>query len=214
MYIGERVRDYQNQGYLNTIAKSQEDFVSYSKMINVTNILVKGEEKIWRYEIRFFDSYKFLNYKLEDLAKNLPPERKHNVRKWIVDEFGKFYEKAFNLMQRKGIYPYEYMNSWERMDETELFPQEAFESSLSLSEITDEEYEQAIEVWKYFGCKTMKDYTLLYLRTDVLQLSDIFAEFRALSIVQKGLDPLYYYILPGFSWDAMLKMAKVKLVIS
>ena len=76
MYIRDLVRDYQNQGYMDSIAKSQEDFVSHSKLINVRNILVKGEEKIWMWEIRFFDSHKFLNYKLEALADNLPSEKK------------------------------------------------------------------------------------------------------------------------------------------
>ena len=71
------------------------------------------------------------------------------------------------------------MDGWEKMDETKLPPKEAFKSLLSLSKITDEEYEHAIKVWNYFNCKTMKDYTLLYLRTDVLLLSDIFSEFRA-----------------------------------
>ena len=45
------------------------------------------------------------------------------------------------MLLRKGVYPYEYMDSWEKFDETTLPPKEAFYSNLNLEDISDENYE-------------------------------------------------------------------------
>ncbi|XP_011883858.1 PREDICTED: uncharacterized protein LOC105571001 [Vollenhovia emeryi] len=67
----------------------------------------------------------------------------------------------------------------------------------------------ALNVWKRFSIQTLGDYSDLYLKTDVLLLADIFQNFRDNSINSYGLDPAYYYTLPGFTWDAMLKHTRV-----
>ena len=72
--------------------------------------------------------------------------------------------EEFELLIRKGVYPYEYMDSWERFDETELPPIENFYSSLSASSISPEDYKHAQKVWKTFNCKTLADYHDLYLK--------------------------------------------------
>ena len=46
----------------------------------------------------------------------------------------------FILLLRKGVYPYEYINSWERFDETSLPDKKAFHSNLNIKDITDVEY--------------------------------------------------------------------------
>ena len=53
----------------------------------------------------------------------------------------------------KGVYPYEYMDSWEKIDETQLPPIEAFYSSLSGCGISDDDYEHAQKVWKQLVVK-------------------------------------------------------------
>ena len=62
----------------------------------------------------------------------------------------------FSLLLRKGVYPYEYMDSWERFDEGELPPIEDFHRELNLEDITDEEYEHAINVWNTFNIKKFR----------------------------------------------------------
>jgi hypothetical protein len=112
---------------------------------------------------------------------------------------------------KKGVYPYEWVDSPERFNETQLPPKEAFRSKLSGEDITDKDYEHAQKVWKAFGCKTFRDYHNLYNMADVLQLAAIFESFRDVCIKNYKLDPLWYYTTPGLAWDACLKLTGIKL---
>ena len=51
----------------------------------------------------------------------------------------------------------------------------------------------------------------LYLRTDVLLLTDVVENFRDLCMEYYGLDPAHYYTLPNFAWDAMLLKTGVEI---
>ena len=109
------------------------------------------------------------------------------------------------------MYPYEYMDTWERFAEPKLPPKEAFFSKLSDAHISDDDYTHAQKVWEAFGCETLGDYSDLYCRTDVLLLADVFQTFRRTCQEQYGLDPAQYYTSPGLSWDALLKKTGVEL---
>ena len=69
-----------------------------------------------------------------------------NLNKELFKRFANIYEfcdgeiNKFILLLRKGGYPYEYMGSWERFDETSLPDKEAFYSSLNMEDITDVDY--------------------------------------------------------------------------
>ena len=116
-----------------------------------------------------------------------------------------------NLLLRKGIYPYEYMDSWERFAEPRLPPKEAFYSKLSDEHISEADYAHAQKVWGALRCHTLGDYHDLYNRTDVLLLADFFETFRKTCMRQYGLDPAHYYTSPGLSWNALLKRTGVEL---
>ena len=116
-----------------------------------------------------------------------------------------------DLLLHKGVYPYEYMDSWERFAEPHLPPKEAFYSKLSDEHISEDDYAQAQKVWETFGCRTLGDYHDLCNCTDVLLLADVFGTFRKTSMRQYGLDPAHYYTSPGLSWDALLKKTGVEL---
>ena len=77
--------------------------------------------------------------------------------------------------------------------------------------ISVNDYERAKIIWKHFGIKNMGEYHDLYLKTDVLLLTDIFENFRDVCMKYYGLDPAYYYTLPNFAFDAMLKMTGVEI---
>ena len=55
----------------------------------------------------------------------------------------------FILLLRKGVYPYEYMDSWKRFDETSLPDKEAFCSNLNMEDVTDVDYRHGKTVFEY-----------------------------------------------------------------
>ena len=114
-------------------------------------------------------------------------------------------------MSKKGIYPYDYMDCFEKFDQTKLPSKNQFYSILNNENIRDEEYEHAKNVWKTFNIKTMGEYHDLYLKSDVLLLADVFESFRKTCLQYYKLDPCHYFTTPGLSWDAMLKMTNIKL---
>ena len=65
---------------------------------------------------------------------------KHTSRFWGCDE-------KFCLMIRKGVYPYEYMDGWEKFEEAGLPPKDVFYSGINMKGISDQDYEHAQQVW-------------------------------------------------------------------
>ena len=153
--------------------------------------------------LRFIDSLNFMQSSLDKLVKG--------SEEFPIMEKMPMEENKRKLLLKKGIYPYEYMDSFERFDETQLPEKEKFFSSLSGKGITDEEYAHAQKVWETFGCRTLGDYHDLYVTTDVVLLADVFENFRKVCQGKHGLDPAHYYSAPGLSWDALLKKTGVEL---
>ena len=114
-------------------------------------------------------------------------------------------------MSQKCVYPYDFMDSFERFDQMELPTKDQFYSILNDQHITNDEYDRAKEVWKSFNIETMGEYHDLYLKSDVLLLADVFESFRKTCLQYYKLDPCHYFTSPGLSWDVMLKMTNIKL---
>ena len=115
------------------------------------------------------------------------------------------------LVTRKGVYPYEYTDSWQKLEETRLPEKKYYYSTLNEEHIKDSEYQFALDVWNHFDCKTLGEYSDLYLKIDILLLTDVFENFRDLCLTTYTLDPAFYYTAPGYSFDAMLKHTSMKL---
>ena len=104
--------------------------------------------------------------------------------KELIKRFANTYEfcngdtNKFILLLRKGVYPYEYMDSWERFNETSLPDKKAFYSKLYLEDITDKDYVHAQEVFKELKLKNLGDYHDLYVQSDTLLLAYVFENFR------------------------------------
>ena len=191
---------------MDCIPNNEEKYISFSKTIKVGEYKDKktGEVKDKTFKIIFKDSFKFLPASLETLVNNLPEDAFKNLERYYTGE------KA-ELIKRKGVYPYEYMNTEERFNETELPPKKAFYSKLSGKGITEEDYKHALNVWNVFNMKTFLDYHELYNETDVLLMADVFENFRDNNLKIYGLDPVHYFTSPGLSWDACLKIKGVEL---
>ena len=166
--------------------------------------------------LTFLDSFQFMNFSLDNLVKNLPDE----AFKYTDEEFhcetqtkdlGCDSGEQLKLVKRKGVYPYDHMDSFQKFEETELPTQEQFYSILNNEHISTDDYQHAQNVWKTFNMKSMGDYHDVYLKADVLLLADVFENFRKTCLQYYKLDPCHYFTSPGLSWDAMLKMTNIRL---
>ena len=109
----------------------------------------------------------------------------------------------FILLLRKGAYPYEYMDSWERFTETSLPDKEAFYSNVNLEDVTDVDYRHAKRVFKNLSNKNLGDYHDLHVQSDnTLLLVDVFENFRNVCIKVYELDPADFLSAPGLAWQA------------
>ena len=147
-------------------------FKELSKFNCSISVIPNGLEKYMSFtfnkNIVFINSMLFMNSSLDNLVKNL------NDFVYLSSEFK---GEQLELVKKKGVYPYEYINSFKRFKADKLPDKDCFFSSLKDCGITDEEYQRAIDVWKVFNIKNLGEYHDLYLITDVLLLCDVFEKF-------------------------------------
>ena len=192
--------------HMGVIAKNVEDYISFSINVDVDKYVDKnGEEKSKEIELRFIGSFKFMSSSLDSLVKNLA---KGGHKFWGFEEYD---DKQCELLIRKGIYPYEYMDSWDKFNDSKLPSKDKFYSNLNMAGVGDKEYEHACKVWKEFGIKNMGEYHDLYLKTDVILLANVFESFRNVCMDNYGLDPAHFYTAPGLAWKACLKKTGIRL---
>ena len=96
-------------------------------------------------------------------------------------------EKFISLL-KKGVYPYEYMNSMDRFDKTSIPSIEKFYSKLQKKDINENEYKHVKKVWDVFKIKNLGEYHDLYVQADTAQLTDVFENFRSLCLKEYQLD--------------------------
>ena len=119
-------------------------------------------------------------------------------------------EKRLDLLTEKGVYPYDYMNAFDKFNDEQLPSKKQFYSRLSEEDITADDYKKAKQIWKHFNIQNMGGYHDFFLKTDVLLLTDVFEKYSDMCLSYYGLDPVYYYILPNFAFDAMLKLTGIE----
>ncbi|ROT63529.1 hypothetical protein C7M84_018598 [Penaeus vannamei] len=151
-----------------------------------------------------------MNASLSSLAKtHIESSRSLRYSKHILRHLPD--EAQSLLLTGKGIFPYEYLDDLKKLEETSLPPIEKFYSSLTGETVTEEEYAHALKVWNAAGCRTLGDYLECYLRTDVGLLADVITEWRSMLAEKYDLDIVNYVSLPGYAYDAFLKMTKTNL---
>ncbi|EFA09106.1 hypothetical protein TcasGA2_TC015228 [Tribolium castaneum] len=191
---------------INCIAQTKEKYITFSKKIlvdKVMNTTTNTVDNIF-ITLRFVDSFRFLSFSLDKLSQTLTSNECLTIRKHFPDD------NQFNLIRQKGVFPYSYLDCFNKLDDTSLPLIQQFYDNLNKTDISEHDYERAQEVWNLFDCKTLGDYSDIYLKSDVLLLTDIFENFRKVCLKIYELDPAHYLTAPSLGWDAMLKMTGIK----
>ena len=108
-------------------------------------------------------------------------------------------------MLQKGVYPYEYIDDWEKFNKTSLPQNEDFYSHLNMEDITDADYARVKRVCKDFEIKNLGEYYDLYVQNDTLLLADVFENFRNMCLKIYEFDPAKFLSAPGLAWQVALK---------
>ena len=125
--------------------------------------------------------------------------------------FESYNDRQCKLLIPKGIYPYEYMDSWDKFKETSLPSIAHFYSNLNMSGVSDSDYEHTCSIWREFKIRNIGEYHDLYLRTDVVLLANVFKSFKLVCLENYGLNPSHFYMAPGLAWKACLKKIGIRL---
>ena len=159
-----------------------------------------------------------LDYVRITTAKPSSLERKNEKLLLKCFNWNNYYKKKFNkdlikkfkndltsdlnkfiLLLRKGVYPYEYMDNWEKFNETSLPSEESFYSNLNMEDIDDRDYRHGNNVFNKFKLNNLGDYHDLYRQSDTLLLADVFENFRDMCLKEYELDPAHFLSLPGLA---------------
>ena len=149
--IKELAASSTDRAKMGVIAKNREDYISFSIKVEVDKYIDKnGTEKRKEIELRFIDSFKFMNSSLDSLVNNLARSAGSAPARVGGKFFGfeEYNENQYKLLIQKRIYPYEYMTNWDKFKEMKLPPREAFYIKLNMAGVREEDYEHACRVWK------------------------------------------------------------------
>ncbi|CAJ0836806.1 8130_t:CDS:1, partial [Entrophospora sp. SA101] len=165
-------------------------------------------------QLRFLDSFQHMSMGLDKLVECM----NGNLEKFPLTK-KHFADKGYSLEQikflfRKGVFPYDWTNSWDKFKKTALPRRKDFYSLLNQQNISKADYTYAQEVWQKFEMKTFGEYHDLYLETDVLLLADVFMNYTIMCLKDDGLDPSHYVLAPGMFNDSLYKSsgAEIKLL--
>ena len=156
----------------------------------------------------FLDYIKIKNEKLLFKCFNCNNYYKKKFNQDLIKKFKNTYSfcnndlNKFIFLLRKGVYPYEYMDSWEKINEKSLPSKKYFCSNLNME---DMDYRHGNNVFERFGLENLGDYHDLYLESDTLLLAVVFENFRDMCLKEYELDPAHFLSLPELAWQACLK---------
>ena len=159
----------------------------------------------------FLDYINFYDDKLLYRCFDCKTNYNINFSNKLIDVFSNTYEfcsgdiNEFILLLRKGVYPYGYVDSFERFFETSLPDKDAFYSNLNMESITDIDYRHAKNFFNKFDNNNLGDYHDLHVQRDRLLLADVFVNFRKVCFDIYELDPAHFLSTPGLAWQASLK---------
>ena len=182
---------FKNNVNLNCIGNSCESF----KMIDF-------KFKELKYSLKLLDMYTFIRGSLSELSRNLNDKNKIITKQHFSDNF--------ELMKYKASFPYEFITK-ENIYNENLPSIKNFYSSLKLDNISEEDYNNTLEIYKKLKCKNIKEYLDIYLKLDICLQADIFNVFRKCIWDKFEIDCSKYITSCLLSLDLMLKYTGVKI---
>lgn len=165
-------------------------------------------------EIRLLDSYQFLSVSLAILVENLRKSGVENfviTRKVFEKRYSNFNEEKMSLLLRKGVFCYEYIDTFKKFDQKFLPSIDFFYSSLNFSTVSIEDYKHACIVFKEFQCMNIGEFHDLYCLLDTCLLADVMTVFRRKIFETYGLEACHFFSLPTLSFQAMLKYTGIEI---
>ena len=163
-------------------------------------------------DAKVLDSYQFMPDSLKNLVNNLNNSNyDFPITKQIFSSVKNLSQNYFKLLIQKQIYPYEYMDNFDKFEEEKLPSREEFYSTLNYEQISEDDYKHACKIWNIFQIKNLGEYHDLYVLLDTCLLADVFQVFRKTILSRYELDPCHFYSAPGLAWAAALKKTDARL---
>ena len=177
-----------------------EEFQMHSTVAE-PKILAKNSERFRTLTLgkfRIQDSLEHMPASLDALVKDL--NQTENFTFPIVRQMQRFKKlkerkrkKGLAMLSRKGVFCYEHYNSFEEIKaSTSIPPIDAFYSTLNEECISEADHKFAKDMFRYFKCKNMVDYMMLYCSLDVFLLCETFLQYRTMVMQHFDLDPAHY----------------------
>ena len=151
----------------------------------------------------FLDYMNFYDDKLVYRCFDCKTNYDINFNNKLIDVFSNTHNfcsggiNKFILLLQNGVYPYEYMDSFERIFETSLPDKDAFYSNLNMESITDIDYRHAKNIFNKFNNNNLGDYRDLYVQSDTLLLAAVFTNLRKVCFDIYELDPAHFLSAAG-----------------
>ena len=140
--IKELVKEF--EGNFECLGESTEKYITFSVPIKKR---IENKDMEITYNIKFIDSFRFMATSLSKLVDNLTKDNyKKEINKELIERFASTYKfcnndlNKFVMLLRKGVYPYEYMDGWDKFNETSIHSKESFYSNLTMENITETDY--------------------------------------------------------------------------
>ena len=197
---------------ISIIPNNMQTYMSFSVGHKTSYFDAKAGKQVDReyMNLRFIDSFGFMASSLNQLVVDLKQSGLDKFRN-TSQEFCSDVEVT-ELMTRKGVYPYSFMDGYDKFDiDPFTLTKSDFRNDLTGEDISDCDYEFYKDICGKFNLKTLGEYHDLYLKSDVLLLSDVFENFRETCYQYYKLDPAHYYSAPGLAWNGCLKMTGIEL---
>ena len=214
------------EGNFECLGENTEKYITFSVPIKKK---FENKDLEITYKVKFIDSYRFMASSLSKLVDNLSEGSNldyikikneklilecHNCKqrykkkfnKELIKRFASTYNfcnndlNKFILLLRKGVYPYKYMENWERFNGTSLPSKKSFYSNLNMENIEDIDYRHSNNVFNKLKLNNLGEYHDLYVQSDTLFLADVFENLRDMCLKEYELDPAHFLSLPGLAW--------------